>query len=107
MFLPCAGAGSEPAGGEEAGVQGQRPQGFLSIQCLLSTRRREGRRGLIGQRRVRATMVVLILPVGCQHLGLAQIGEQFRVKQFIAQLAVEALGVAVLPGAARLDGQRV
>src|SRR5262245_44364601 len=36
-------------------------------------------------------------------LGLAQSGEDFAVEQLVAQASVEALDVAVLPGAASLD----
>jgi hypothetical protein len=38
-----------------------------------------------------------------QDLGFDKAEEDLAVEQFIAQLAVEALAVAVLPGAAGLD----
>ena len=41
-----------------------------------------------------------------QDLGLGQAEEDLAVEQLIAQLAVEAFAVAVLPGAAGLDGKR-
>jgi hypothetical protein len=41
------------------------------------------------------------------HARLEQCVEQFALQQFIAQLAIEALVVPILPGAAGLDEQRL
>ena len=52
-------------------------------------------------------MVVIILPVVGQDAAFPKIGEDFGVKNFVTQAAVEALGVSVLPGRAGLDVQRL
>jgi hypothetical protein len=51
--------------------------------------------------------VVLDTPAFDQDLRLQKPLEDFTVEQFIPQLAIEALDVAVLPRAARFDVQRL
>ena len=51
--------------------------------------------------------VVVVTPVGDEHLGFEQRGEAFAVQELVSELAVKRLDVAVLPGAARLDEQRL
>lgn len=47
---------------------------------------------------------VVVPPPGFDHdPGLLQTVEYFAVQELIAQLAVEAFAVAILPGASRLD----
>lgn len=55
---------------------------------------------------MRPALVVELAPRLNQHLGFGQRVEPFPVEQFIAQLAVEALDEAVLPGLARRDEGR-
>ena len=69
-------------------------------------RRRELRRGLVVQRRVRPTVVVVVLPPVADLLRLAQARKRFPA-QLSAQPTVEALRVGVLPRTARLDVQRL
>lgn len=47
--------------------------------------------------------VVVGPPVGGEHLGLIQAGEDLDVQQLVAPAVVEGLDVGVLPGRARLD----
>ena len=54
---------------------------------------------------VRSEPIVVLPPCLDQHLRLLQVVEDLSIQQFIPKLAVEALDVAVLPGAARLDEQ--
>lgn len=49
--------------------------------------------------------IVLLSPLFDQDFGFLQGVEDLTVEQFIAELAVETLDVAVLPGAARFDEQ--
>lgn len=46
-------------------------------------------------------------PLLDEHLGLALPGEEFPVKQRVSQLTVEALVLAVLPGTAGFDEERL
>ena len=52
---------------------------------------------------MRSDGVVVTPPGFDQDLGFGQAEEDLAVEQLIAQLAVEALAVAVLPGAAGFD----
>ena len=52
---------------------------------------------------MRPDRVVVPPPTLDDDLGLAQSVEDFAVEQLVAQASVEALDVAVLPGAAPLD----
>ncbi len=78
-----------------------------SPERSLGKRRGERRRGHVPQARMRSPVVVLQPPLHAQHPGLRQRSEQLRIQQLIPQPPVEALGVAVLPRAARLDIQRL
>jgi len=52
--------------------------------------------------------VIVVPPPGVgQHLRLRHTRKDLTVKQFISELTIEAFDVAVLPGAARLDKQRL
>jgi hypothetical protein len=50
--------------------------------------------------------VVTMAPLLDQDLGLLQGVKDLEVQEFVPELAVEALAVAVLPGTAGLDEQR-
>src|ERR1039457_5822817 len=65
------------------------------------------RRPLVPQRRMRPYRVVVHSPLLDHHLGLFQRIEDLATQAFISQLAVEAFTVAVLPGTAGLDVQRL
>ena len=52
---------------------------------------------------MRALGVVMMPPPFDEHLGFLQGHEDLRVEQFVTKFAVEALVVAVLPGATGLD----
>ena len=54
-----------------------------------------------------ARHVVVTSPLFDQDRGFLQRVENLRIQQFVPKLAVEAFAVAVLPGTARLDEQRV
>ena len=56
---------------------------------------------------MRAHAVVVLAPPLDQHACLRHRVEDLAVQQLVAQLAVQALHVAVLPGAARLDVERL
>src|SRR6516225_7831402 len=58
---------------------------------------------LVSQRCVRPDRVVVAPPALDDDLGLAESVEDFAVEQLVAKASVEALDVAVLPGAAPLD----
>src|SRR5690606_28748383 len=58
---------------------------------------REHRRCLVAQRRVRPTVIVIVLPPGSVVLRIANAIELLCVEQLIAQPAVERLRVTVLP----------
>ena len=47
--------------------------------------------------------VVVVAPLLDENLGFPEAVEDFTVKQFVSQLAVEAFAISILPGAARLD----
>src|SRR5208283_1939254 len=87
------------------GVGGRRQQ--LARLPMARRRPRGGRRSRAlagGIQRAVGTHAVVVTPPGFdQDLGLGQAEEDLAVEQLIAQLAVEALAVAVLPGAAGLD----
>ena len=51
--------------------------------------------------------VVVSAPGLDQDLGLAEIIEDFSRQQLVAELGVEALAVAVFPGASRFDVERL
>jgi hypothetical protein len=52
---------------------------------------------------MRAHLVVVLTPILDHDLCLIERVEDFAVEQFVSQLSVEALAVAVLPGASRFD----
>ena len=56
---------------------------------------------------MRPDRVVVPAPAIDQHLRLSQAVEDLTVKQLVTQLAVEALDVAILSRAARLDVKRL
>ena len=68
---------------------------------------RVDRRRDLAQGRVQTPVVVLVAPRCRQRLGFTHIGELLGVEQLIAPPRVEALGVAVLPRAARRDVQHL
>jgi len=51
--------------------------------------------------------IVVPPPLLDQHLGLVERRELLTCQQLVAELGVEALAVAVLPRAARLDEERL
>ena len=53
--------------------------------------------GLVAQGCVRTDGVVVLPPSFDQHLGLSEIVEQLHVQQLVAELAIEALVIAILP----------
>ena len=59
------------------------------------------------QGRVRSDRVVVLAPLLDDDGGLLQAVEDFPVEAFVAQLAVEGLAVAILPGTAGLDVERL
>ena len=59
------------------------------------------------ERGVRLPRVAVPAPAIDQHARFGQRVEHLARQQLVPQLAVEALRVAVLPGAARLDGDRL
>src|SRR5207342_791923 len=61
------------------------------------------RRRSVSERRMRAHLVVVLTPILDHDLCLIERVEDFAVEQFVSQLSVEALAVAVLPGASRFD----
>ena len=60
-------------------------------------------RRLVSERRVGPDRVVVASPAFDDDLGLAQSVEDLSIEQLIAKACIEALDVAVLPGAAALD----
>jgi hypothetical protein len=67
----------------------------------------ERRRGQIAEARMRANLVV-VAPPGLDHdLGLGARQEPFEAQALVAELAVEALADAVLPGLAGVDQRRL
>src|SRR6266446_10748974 len=58
---------------------------------------------LVSERCVRPDRVVVPSPALDDDLGLVESVEDFAVEQLVAQASVEALDVAVLPGATPLD----
>ncbi len=54
-----------------------------------------------------ADAVVVVTPIGDEHLRFEQRGEAFAVQEFVSQLAVKRFDVAVFPGGAGLDKQRL
>src|SRR5512135_200670 len=67
---------------------------------------RELGRGLVAQGTVRAFGIVLLLPQRAQRPGLGLALELLAVQELVAELAVERLRVAILPGARRRHVQR-
>jgi hypothetical protein len=55
---------------------------------------------------MRSLGVVMAPPILDQYLGFFQRIEDLPIEQLITQLAIEALDIAILPGAALLDEQR-
>ena len=60
-------------------------------------------RGLVTQQTVRPLGIVLVSPRSRERLGIPDAIEDLHRQELISQAAVEAFGVAVLSGAARLD----
>jgi hypothetical protein len=56
---------------------------------------------------VRSNRVVIDTPALDEHFRFQERVEDFSVEQFVSQLSVERLDIAVLPGAARFDEQRL
>ncbi len=50
-------------------------------------------------------MIVVLTPSSCRSAGMGNTGELFDGEQLVSQAAIEALGVAVLPGATWCDVQ--
>jgi len=70
------------------------------------TRGGEPGRGLKTERAVRPPVVVVVLP-GCRDRpGIAEAVEDLQGQALVTEATVKALGVAVLPGAAGLNGER-
>ena len=67
------------------------------------TRGGEPGRGLVTQRAVWPLGVVIVSPRSCKRSGIPDAIEDLHRQELISQAAVEAFGVAVLSGAARLD----
>ena len=61
------------------------------------------RRRLVAEARVRALCIVVLAPALDDDPRLGEAVEHLPVQQLVAELGVEALAVAVLPGAAGLD----
>ncbi len=59
--------------------------------------------GLVVQRAVGAVVVVVVTPVRGRELSGLQVLEQLAVEELVTKLRVEALDVAILPGAAGGD----
>ena len=57
----------------------------------------------LSERAMRPNGVVVVAPLLDQHFRLLQCVEDFAVQQLVPKLAVEALVVAVFPGAPRID----
>src|SRR5690606_10647540 len=64
-------------------------------------------RRLVAQRAVRAERVVVVSPATDQDFSFAHGVEDLPVEHLVAQLAIEALVVAVLPWRAGLDVERL
>ena len=56
---------------------------------------------------MRPDAVVVVEPIGDEYLGFEQGGEAFAVQQFVPELAIKRFDVAVFPGTARLDEERL
>ena len=69
--------------------------------------RREGGWRQIAEARVRSHLVVVPAPGLDRHLGLGAQAKPFQAQALVAELAVEALVGAFLPGSARIDQRRV
>ena len=63
--------------------------------------------GDVPQRAVRPTAVVILSPGGAELPGRRHVLELLSRQELVAEAAVEALRVAVLPGGARLDVERL
>ena len=59
---------------------------------------REGCRGLVAERHVRAVVVVFEAPVFDEDFGFEEGVEGFHLEQLAAQVPVEGLHVGILPG---------
>ena len=90
-----------PSGGPESeklwGFGGKAPELRDRPFCF------ELRRSFVFQTAVRTSGVVVLAEVLDDPVGLVSIQEQLHVEALIAELAVEAFPVSVLPGAAWLD----
>lgn len=81
-------------------------RGLAHVLARRPRQHRFGRRRSVAQGAVRPDRIVVAPPALDQKLCLLQRIEDFPVQQFVPQLAVEALVVAILPRAAGLDEQR-
>lgn len=49
----------------------------------------------------------MLPPLGDKNLSFIESGEDFAIQEFIKELAVKGFEVAILPGATRLDEERL
>lgn len=63
-------------------------------------------RRAIAERTVRADVVVVMAPLFDQDLCFLEAVEDFLIRAFVTQFAIERFAVTVLPGVARLDVER-
>lgn len=61
---------------------------------------------LVGQRAMRTFLIMEAPEAFDNDLGVLSVPENFLIEAFVAELAIEALRIAVLPGMARRDMQR-
>ena len=72
----------------------------------LMAARRILRRGAVTQRRMQPTVVVVVPKLASQHFRLQHAAEAFAVEELVAEAAVEALAISILPRAAGFDEER-
>lgn len=94
LFDATVGVGERASNSRRAGP---RHDGFVACDNGF------GRRRSVAERAVRAHGVVVAPPVLDHDPGFGQAEERLAIEQLVAELAVEAFAVAVLPGAAGLD----
>ncbi len=84
-----------------------RPGGAIpGAYSTSSTAGRELGRGHVPQRAVRPVLVVILTPLPGQPLGCRQALKLLHRQKLVTEPTVEALGIAVLPRAARLNVKR-
>ena len=84
--------GGDGVGGEGAALRRLERGGSRRKAAL-----RELRRGLVFQRGVQSSMVVVAPVLLAEHFGFQQGGEAFPVQELVPEAAVEALTIGVLP----------